>query len=40
MNALGCTAEDGGPVTTFGKFDGNKEPDGIKNPGEVMDLRA
>jgi hypothetical protein len=40
MNAVGCTGTDGGPVTTFGKFDGNKEPDGIKNPGEVASLKA
>ena len=40
MNALGCTAEGGGPVESFGKFDGNKEPDGIKNPGEVDGLKA
>jgi hypothetical protein len=40
MNAVGCTAEGGGPVESFGKFDGNKEPDGIKNPGEVASLKA
>jgi hypothetical protein len=40
MNAVGCTAADGGPVTTFGKFDGNKDTDGIKNPGEVTTLKA
>ncbi len=40
MNAVGCKAADGGPVTTFGKFDGNKEADGIKNPGEVTALKA
>jgi hypothetical protein len=40
MNAVGMTADGGGPVTTFGKFDGNKEPDGIKNPGEVSELRG
>jgi hypothetical protein len=40
MNAVGCTAADGGPVTTFGVFDGNKDTDGIKNPGEVTALKA
>jgi hypothetical protein len=40
MNAVGCKAADGGPVTTFGKFDGQKESDGIKNPGEVAALKA
>ncbi|HEY3498723.1 MAG TPA: DUF1552 domain-containing protein [Polyangiaceae bacterium] len=40
MNAVGCTAEGGGPVTSFGKFDGTKESDGIKNPGEVTTLKA
>jgi hypothetical protein len=40
MNAVGCTASDGGPVTTFGVFDGNKDTDGIKNPGEVTALKA
>lgn len=40
MNGLGCKAEDGGPVTHFGKFDGNKEADGIKNPGEVSAIRG
>jgi hypothetical protein len=40
MNALGMKGPDGGAVTTFGKFDGNKESDGIKNPGEVATLKA
>ncbi len=40
MNAVGCKGSDGGPVTTFGKFDGNKETDGIKNPGEMTSLKA
>ena len=40
MNAVGCTASDGGPVTKFGVFDGNKDTDGIKNPGEVTALKA
>lgn len=40
MNAVGCKASDGGPVTTFGVFDGNKDTDGIKNPGEVTTLKA
>ncbi|HET9960442.1 MAG TPA: DUF1552 domain-containing protein [Polyangiaceae bacterium] len=40
MNAVGCKGADGGPVTTFGKFDGSKEADGIKNPGEVASLKA
>jgi hypothetical protein len=40
MNAVGCKAADGGPVTTFGVFDGNKDTDGIKNPGEVTALKA
>lgn len=40
MNAVGCKAADGGPVTTFGVFDGNRDTDGIKNPGEVAEIRA
>ena len=40
MNAVGCTGPGGGPVESFGKFDGNKEADGIKNPGEVTGLKA
>ena len=40
MNAVGCQKEGGGPVESFGKFDGNKETDGIKNPGEVTTLKA
>ena len=40
MNAVGCKASGGGPVTQFGVFDGNKDTDGIKNPGEVTALKA
>lgn len=40
MNALGMTADDGGPVTTYGKFDGNAITSGITNPGEVDGLKA
>lgn len=40
MNALGCKDSSGGPVTKFGVFDGNKDTDGIKNPGEVTALKA
>lgn len=40
MNAVGCTAPDGGPVTEFGVFDGTGTDGGITNPGESMELRA
>lgn len=39
MNALGCHA-DGGPVNSFGVFDGLEIEDGITNPGELTELRA
>ena len=40
LNALGCKAMDGGPVTTFGTLDGVKEGDGILDPGELTALKA
>jgi hypothetical protein len=39
MNAVGCKAEDGGPVTKFGQFDGTGSSGGITNPGEVTSLK-
>jgi len=40
MNALGMTADDGGPVREFGVFDSNNADAGITNPGEVAELKA
>jgi hypothetical protein len=40
MNAVGCKAPGGGPVTTFGVFDGTVVTEGIKSPGELMALKA
>jgi len=40
LNALGCKAQDGGPVTTFGTLDGVTLGDGILDPGELTALRA
>jgi len=40
MNAVGCTAEDGGKVTEFGVFDGFTADPGISDPGEVRTLTA
>ena len=40
MNALGCTADDGGKVTEFGVFDGMNAAPGIANPGESSGLVA
>jgi uncharacterized protein DUF1552 len=40
LNALGCKAQDGGPVTTFGMLDGVNEGDGILDPGELTALKA
>jgi len=40
MNAVGCKAADGGPVTTFGLLDGNTVDSGITNPGELTALKA
>lgn len=40
MNAVGCQAPDGGPVTEFGVFDGTGTGGGITNPGESESLRA
>ena len=40
MNAVGCKAAGGGPVTSFGLFDGDQVADGIKNPGEPTALKA
>jgi hypothetical protein len=40
MNALGCKGPDGGKVTQFGVFDGNKADGGITNPGEMASLVA
>lgn len=40
LNALGCTAPDGGPVTQFGQFDGAVAEDGITDPGELSALKA
>lgn len=39
MNAVGCKADGGGPVTTFGQFDGTGATGGITNPGEVASLK-
>jgi hypothetical protein len=39
MNAVGCTGEDGGPVTSFGQFDGLVAEEGIRDPGEISALR-
>ncbi|MFZ5896067.1 MAG: DUF1552 domain-containing protein [Myxococcota bacterium] len=40
MNAVGCKASDGGPVTKFGVFDGTSVSAGITNPGELSQLKA
>jgi hypothetical protein len=40
MNAIGCKAADGGPVTSFGKFDGLIAEAGITDPGELTALKA
>jgi hypothetical protein len=40
MNAVGCKADDGGKVTTFGVMDGTTATAGISNPGEVTKLTA
>jgi hypothetical protein len=40
LNALGCTAPDGGAVTTFGTLDGLTRDGGITNPGELTSLKA
>jgi hypothetical protein len=40
MNAVGCKADGGGKVTTFGVFDGTGATGGITNPGEVTKLTA
>jgi len=40
LNALGCRAPGGGPVTTFGTLDGVNEGDGILDPGELTALKA
>ena len=38
MNGVGCQAEGGGPMTTWGQFDGRNGT--ISNPGEFEDLKA
>jgi hypothetical protein len=40
LNAMGCTGPGGGPVTTFGVFDGMTAAPGIMNPGELTALKA
>jgi hypothetical protein len=40
MNAVGCKAPGGGPVTTFGVFDGIATDSGITNPGELTALKV
>jgi hypothetical protein len=40
LNAVGCQAPGGGPVTSFGDFDGENAEDGIRDPGELSALRA
>jgi Protein of unknown function (DUF1552) len=40
MNAVGCYAAGGGPVTEFGVFDGTNADAGITDPGELTALRA
>ena len=40
MNAVGCKAPGGGPVTTFGALDGLTAEAGITNPGELTALKA
>jgi hypothetical protein len=40
LNALGCTASNGGPVTSFGKLDGVTADGGITDPGELSGLKA
>jgi hypothetical protein len=40
LNAMGCKAPGGGPVTTFGVFDGMTATPGITNPGELDTLKA
>ncbi len=40
MNAVGCEAEDGGPITSFGVVDSSNLEAGITDPGELSALRA
>jgi hypothetical protein len=40
MNAVGCTASDGGEVTSFGVYDGYDPALGITDPGELTALKA
>jgi hypothetical protein len=40
MNAVGCTAAGGGPVTAFGAIDGFTADSGVTNPGELKALKA
>jgi len=40
LNALGCQAPDGGPVQSFGQFDGFVAEEGIVDPGELEGLKA
>lgn len=40
LNALGCQAADGGPVQSFGQFDGIDADEGITDPGELELLKA
>lgn len=40
LNALGCRAPDGGPVQSFGQFDGFVAEEGIVDPGELEGLKA
>lgn len=40
MNAVGCQADDGGPVTSFGVVDSAELEAGITDPGELSALRA
>jgi len=40
LNALGCRAPDGGPVQSFGQFDGFIAEEGITDPGELDRLKA
>ncbi|WP_437980187.1 DUF1552 domain-containing protein [Sorangium sp. So ce117] len=40
MNAVGCTAAGGGPVTEFGKLDSRDAQAGITKPGELTALKA
>lgn len=40
LNALGCRAPDGGPVQSFGQFDGFVAEEAIVHPGELEGLKA